>query len=105
MKNGPTYSALGAIGSALASVSCCLPVGALWLAAGAAGASALLNTLRPYLLLLSIGLIAFGFWQARHAKNCSRRPHIISMILLWSAAVFVVISIAFPQLVAEMLAG
>lgn len=105
LKNSTTYSALGAIGSAIAATTCCLPLGVLSLAAGTAGASAVLTTLRPYLLVMSIVLIAFGFWQARRSKMCNRKPSVLSVILLWSAAVFVVISIAFPQIIAGILAG
>ena len=98
-------SALGAIGSILAASSCCLPLGTLWLAAGAAGASALLAELRPYLIALSIGLIVFGFWQARRARKCNQKRSIWSLVLLWSAAVFVFIALVFPQVFAEILAG
>ena len=105
MKNSPLYSALGAIGSVLAATSCCLPIGTFWLAAGTAGASAVLSRLRPYLMVLSVALIVFGFWQARRAKKCSRKPSILNAVLLWSAAVLVFVSIAFPQVLAEILAG
>ena len=104
MKNSPTYSALGALGSALAAGSCCLPLGTFWLAAGAAGASALINTLRPYLMALSVALIVFGFWQAHRAKKCNRKPSVLSAVLLWSSAVFVFVSIAFPQVLADIFA-
>ncbi len=105
MKNSPVYSALGAIGSVLAASSCCLPIGTFWLAASAAGASAILSRLRPYLMILSVALIAFGFWQARRAKQCSRKPRILNLVLLWTAALFVFVSIAFPQVLAEIMAG
>ncbi len=69
MKHGSVYSALGAVGSALAATSCCLPLGTFWLAAGTAGASAILDRLRPYLIALSVILLAFAFWQAHRAKK------------------------------------
>src|SRR5690242_6723267 len=105
MKNGAVYSALGAVGSALAACSCCLPLGTFWLAAGAAGASALLDRLRPYLMGLSVALIVFAFWQAHRAKKCNRKRGVISTVLLWTSAVFVFVSIAFPQVLAEIFAG
>src|SRR5258708_18485823 len=105
MKNGSVYSALGAVGSALAASSCCLPLGTFWLAAGTAGASAILDRLRPYLIALSVILIAFGFWQAHRAKKCNRKQSSLSMVLLWSAALFVFVSIAFPQVLANIFAG
>jgi uncharacterized membrane protein YidH (DUF202 family) len=105
MKNGSVYSALGAVGSALAASSCCLPLGTFWLAAGTAGASAILDKLRPYLIALSVILIVFGFWQAHRAKKCNRKRSVFSMVLLWSAALFVFVSIAFPQVLADIFAG
>jgi hypothetical protein len=50
-------------------------------AAGFAGGSAFLSAVRPYLLGISILLIVYGFYQARHAKKC-RRPRVLSTILL-----------------------
>src|ERR1039457_613901 len=105
MKNKPVYSALGAAGSALAASSCCLPLGTFWLAAGSAGASAVLDRLRPYLMALSVILLAFAFWQAYRAKKCNRKRSVLSKVLLWSAAVFVFVSIAFPQVLADIFAG
>lgn len=104
-KSTSTYSALGAIGSIVAATSCCLPIGVLSLAAGAAGTSAVLNALRPYLMTLSVLLIAFGFWQMHRAKKCACKTSRWSTVLLWSAAVFVGFSIAFPQVLADLLAG
>jgi hypothetical protein len=82
-----------------------MPLGTVWLAASAAGTSALLDVLRPYLMVLSIALIAFGFWQARRVKKCGCKPTVLSSVLLWSATAFVVISFAFPQVVAGIFAG
>jgi hypothetical protein len=73
----------------------------LFVAAGLAGGSAFLAAARPYLLGASIVLIGYGFYQAWRAKKCRRRPGAIASILLWVAAVFVVISIFFPQVMAN----
>ncbi|MDP8979190.1 MAG: hypothetical protein M3O35_01220 [Acidobacteriota bacterium] len=98
------FSALAAAGSVVAASSCCLPLGTLWLAAGFAGASALLAELRPWLMLTSVALIGLGFWQARRAKACRGTPARFQMILLWTSAVLVGISLLFPQVLAQWLA-
>jgi hypothetical protein len=94
-------ASIAAIGSALAASSCCLPILPFAFAAGAAGSSALLTALRPYLLALSVVLIAYGFYQARHAKQCRSRPSVLVSVLLWSSALFVVVSIFFSQVLAN----
>jgi hypothetical protein len=100
-----TLASLAAIGSVLAASSCCLPVLPFMIAAGLAGGSAVLSAARPYLLAASILLIAYGFYQTRRAKQCQRRPSVIASTLLWVSAVFVVITIFFPQAMANAAAG
>jgi len=90
-----------AIGSVLAASSCCLPVLPFALAAGFAGVSAFLSAARPYLLGASILLIAWGFYQASRAKQCDRRPSVISSTVLWVSTAFVFVSIFFPQIMAN----
>ena len=99
------FASIAAIGSVLAASSCCLPILPFVFAAGFAGTSALLTVLRPYLLALSVVFIAYGFYQARRAKQCDCRPSIFSSALLWTSAVFVVVSILFPQVLANAAAG
>ena len=60
---------------------------------------------RPYVLVASILFIAFGFYQAWRAKKCQRRTSVISSILLWASAAFVFVSIFFPQIMANVIAG
>ena len=98
-------ASIGAIGGILAASSCCLPFLPLFVAAGLAGSSAFLAAARPYLLGASIVFVVYGFYQAWRAKQCRRRPSVIASILLWVAAVFVVISIFFPQVMANAAAG
>jgi len=96
---------LAAIGSVLAASSCCLPLFPFMMAAGLAGTSAFLSQVRPYLLGGSILFIAFGFYQAWRAKKCQRRTSVVSSVLLWVSAVFVFVSIFFPQIMANLIAG
>jgi hypothetical protein len=94
-------ASIGAISSVLAASSCCLPILPLLLAAGFAGSSAFLAAARPYLLGASILFIGYGFYQAWRAKKCRQRPNQIASVLLWVAAVFVAMSIFFPQVMAN----
>jgi nitric oxide reductase large subunit len=100
---------LAAVGSVIAASSCCLPVLPFLFAAGAAGTSAFVGQLRPYLLVLPVLLIAFGFYKSWRAKQCNCKPSRISTFLLWFSAIVVFVFIFFPQvianLVADLLAG
>ena len=100
-----TLTSLAAIGSVLAASSCCLPVLPFMMAAGLAGGSAFLSAARPYLLGASILFVVYGFYQARQARKCRRRPSVIASALLWVSAVFVVVSIFFPQVMANAAAS
>ena len=100
---------LSALGSVVATSSCCLPLLPFVFAAGAAGTSAFIAQLRPYLLVLSVLLIAFGFYKSWRAKQCNCKPSRISTFILWFSAIVVFLFIFFPQvianLVADLLAG
>lgn len=102
---GGGWAGIAAVGSVLAASSCCLPVLPFVAAAGFAGGSAFLAAARPYLLGASILFIAFGFYQASRAKKCQRRPSVAGSVLLWVSALFVVVSIFFPQLMANAAAN
>jgi hypothetical protein len=95
------FAGIAAIGSVLAASSCCLPILPFLFAAGFAGSSAFLSAARPYFLGASILFIGYGFYHAWRAKKCQCRPSVIASALLWVAAVFVVLSIFFPQVVAN----
>lgn len=98
-------ASFAAIGSIFAATSCCLPVLPFAMAAGLAGTSTFLSEIRPHLLAASIVCIAYGFYQSRRAKTCQRRTNVFALILLWLSAAFVFISILFPQLMANAIAG
>jgi cytochrome bd-type quinol oxidase subunit 2 len=102
-------ASLAALGSVIVASSCCLPLLPFLFAAGAAGTSAFVVRLRPYLLVLSVLLIALGFYRSWRAKQCNCKPSWISTFLLWFSAIVVVAFIFFPQvianLVADLLAG
>jgi hypothetical protein len=98
-------ASLGAVASLVVASSCCLPVLPFAVAAGAAGGSALLTSLRPYLLAASVLFLAFGFYQARRARQCERQPNWLSRALLWLSAAVVLVSIFLPETVAALVAG
>ncbi len=102
-------ASLGALGGVIVASSCCLPLAPFLFAAGAAGTSAFLSRFRPYLLVVSILCIAFGFYQSWRAQRCDSKPSRTSTFLLWFSAVVVFIFVFFPQvianLVADLLAG
>jgi hypothetical protein len=99
------FSGLAALGSVLAATSCCLPVFPFLLAAGAAGTSAFLSAARPYLLAASILFIAYGFYQTWRTKKCERKPSAFSSVLLWTSTVVVIVSILFPEALANLVAS
>ena len=104
---GRLAAALSAIGSVLAAATCCLPVLPFVLAAGTAGGARFLSSfvgaLRPYLLGLSVLLIALGFYQSRRASQCNCKPSVLSQVVLWLSALIVAISILLPQAFADLL--
>lgn len=97
-------TSVAALGSVIAASSCCLPLLPFLFAAGAAGTSAFFTQLRPCLLVLSVLLIAFGFYKSWRAKQCNCRPSRISTFLLWFSAIVVFVFIFFPQVVANLVA-
>ena len=104
MKQGSGISAsLVAILSSVAMISCCLPLG-FAVALGAGAASAFFTTLRPWLLALSVALIALGFWQQHRAKQCAVRGRRLGSVLLWAAVAVVLSMILFPQEIAALIA-
>lgn len=102
--NATVVASISALGSVIAASSCCLPLLPFFFAAGAAGTSAFLVQLRPYLIILSVLLIAFGFYQSWRAKQCNRQQSRISTFLLWFSAIATFVFIFFPQVVANLVA-
>jgi hypothetical protein len=60
--------------------------------------------MRPYLLGLSVVLLAIGFWQQHRVERCSIRGRLVSKLLLWTAVVVVASMILFPQEIAGFIA-
>jgi len=102
---GALFSSLAALGGVLVASSCCLPILPFVVAGGLAGVSAVFVTLRPYLLVGSILLVAFGFYQSWRAKKCDRRVSRWSTIVLWFSAAVIFTFVFFPQAVANFAAN
>lgn len=97
-------ASIGALGSVVVASSCCLPLLPFLLAAGAAGTSAFIAQWRPYLMALSVLLIAYAFYQSWRAKRCNRRPSKLATGLLWFSAAVVFVFLFFPQVIANLAA-
>lgn len=97
-------ASIAALASVIAASSCCLPLLPFLFAASAASTSVFVAAFRPYLLVLSVVLVAFGFYRSWRAKQCNCKPSRISTFLLWFSAIVVVAMIFFPQVIANLLA-
>lgn len=99
-------SAAGGLGGALAAIVatlCCVgPASVAILGAGGALAAARLTPYRPTLLLLSAGLLAFGFWRAYgqrvmvSGRSCPIRVGRTARAALWIAALVWLAAAVFP---------
>jgi high-affinity Fe2+/Pb2+ permease len=107
MKNMRVPAALapaGAVASALAMLSCCLPWG-VGAALGALGLSVFFARFQTWFLILSVMLLFLGFFQLlRKGGSCQRRSK-TQIALLSIAAVVVLAIVLFPQWIAGMLVG
>jgi hypothetical protein len=82
---------------------CCLPIG-FSAAATTASLSVALEGLRPWLLGLSVVLLAFGAYQVFRARGTCQTRNRTSVVLLSVSAMIVVLVNVFPQLLAGALA-
>ena len=95
---------IAALIAALSTLACCLPftfLGAL----GLTGASARLQSARPWLLASAGVLLGIGFIQVYVRGNQCQRRSPLSIALFWSAAIIVLLVILFPQVIASLIAG
>ncbi len=101
---GGLLAPVAAVGSFLAALSCCLPVGYFLGALGLAGTGAVAGRSRLYLMGLSFLLLGFGFVRAYGGRQCQTRRSRAAVILLWTAAALVLTLFLFPHLIAGFLA-
>src|SRR5277367_2603272 len=96
---------IASIASLIAALSCCLPLGTLLMAAGSAGASMFSESLRPWLLALSVSSLAFAFVQTYVRGRCEFRYRRFRTLLLWCSAALVLGMVLAPRYVSSLLAG
>ena len=82
MRSGTLASSAAAVVSALAALSCCLPLGPFLLAAGSAGASGIFVSLEPYLIAFAVLMLVVGFVQAFRARKCGRGRRVLNVTVL-----------------------
>src|SRR5216683_5975199 len=99
--NRTIVASLAALGSAVLASSCCLPLLPFLAAAGTAGSSAFFVKLRPFLVAASVGFVALGFYLGWRAKRCGRKQSVLSSVLLWISAFFVLVFTLFPPAMAN----
>jgi hypothetical protein len=92
-----------AVITSLLTLGCCLPLPFLG-AAGVAGASVFLAGARPWLLGLSVILLAAGFFQIYRGRRCRARQSKTAIVCLGLATIVVVLLVLFPQVIASALA-
>lgn len=104
MRAAERATPVAAVIAALSTLACCLPLGFLG-AAGLAGASVWLQTMRPWLLASTAVLLAIGFVQIYAKRNECRKRSRLSIALFWLAVAIVLLTILFPQVLASLIAG
>ena len=102
---GAALATLASLASLVAALSCCLPLGALLMAAGSAGAAIFSQALRPWLLGLSVIFLIAAFTQTYLFGRCEFRRRRLRTFLLWFSAVTVGLTLLAPQFAAALLAG
>ena len=99
-------TAVSVLTAGLASLCCIGPVAAIGIGLGTFGAAALLEDLRPYLLIVTAGLLATGFYltyRKQPAGQCADGSCVAAprkrtqKLLLWLATAIVVLLAAFPH--------
>jgi hypothetical protein len=95
---------VAAVVAALSTLACCLPLTFLG-ALGLAGASARLQSARPWLLVMAAVLLVLSFIQLYVRRNKCQKRSPLSVVLFWVAAVVVLLVILFPQVIASLIAG
>lgn len=101
------WSGFGGAAAALAAAAswiCCLPFAAGLAGLAAAASSPFLLAARPWLIGLSLGLLALGFWKAYRREPCDDdsacatpgRQRLVRLFL-WGAALVSVLLLALAQ--------
>jgi hypothetical protein len=102
MKHSERIAPTAAVLSAGISIICCLPLG-IPAAIGLAGLGMLMTGLWPWMIGLSVLLLAVGLLQLSRSRACQRRSRL--SIAVFCVATALVLALAlFPQSMASFLA-
>lgn len=103
MKHAEKITPIAAALSALATLACCLPIS---FAAGtaAAGLAAVAGSYRWAFLGASMVLLTVGSMEVVRARRACRTRGTASFVLLGLSAAIVLLVLAFPQVIASLLA-
>jgi len=104
-RTGAAVSSLASLASLVAALSCCLPMGTMVMAAGAAGASLAAERLRPFLLGISVACVVAAFVQTYFRRRCEFRQRRVRTVLLWWSVLVVGATLFAPRLTSSLLAG
>ena len=104
MKHSERFAPVAAALSALATLCCCLPLGIAG-GIGAMGLGVAVAALRPWLIGIALVLLGVGSFQLYSGQRTCHRRSRLSLVLFGISAVVVLGVVAFPQVVAGLLAG
>ena len=104
MKHTEKITPVAAVVSALSTLTCCLP-SSIAAAAGSAGLGVLMDPLRPWLLALSIALLALGLAQLYRTSRTCHRHSPVSIAVFVISAMLVLGVLVFPQITAGLFAS
>jgi hypothetical protein len=102
---GTLASSLAAVMSALAALSCCLPLGPFLLAAGSASVAGVFLSLQPYLIAFSVLMLIVGFVQSFRARKCGSRRRTLLNVLVLLCSTALVAAMLFGYVPATAPAG
>ena len=103
MKHTEKIAPVAAALSALATLACCLPI-AFAAGTAAAGLAVLAGSYRWAFIGASVLLLAVGAFQVVRSRRACRTRGPGSMVILGVSAVVVLLVLAFPQVIAGLLA-
>ena len=100
---------LAAVG---ASLCCVLPVVVVFAGLGSAAAGAMFEPYRPFLVVLTLGLLGFGFYRAYRPQTTECKPgescavpenRRRQRVMLWVVAVLALLLLTFPYYIGLIL--
>lgn len=104
MKHSEKMTPVVAGVTALSTLVCCLPLGVA-AAAGTVSLSVVLEPLRPWLVGISVVLLAIGLAQLYRSNRSCRRRSPASLPVFLLSVIVVVGVVLFPQIFAGVLAN